>query len=224
MRVLVVRTGDAEGLRVKGRLGNQAVGKRQAEDAGNARGDAQQEQVPVKAGGFAQRELAPLGNQRGHVVVEPEQNGQQHGKGQREKDVSGAEVPEADEPGARGERRLKGDARGQHGQGHVGHAANVHEAGEEYQGQGRPVVVEKGPNLPPEEAALANHATGVGGHEDEQRGHDGQIERRAATETIEHLDALLHIDAGHIEAKDVAGKPRHPPQAVARVENGEGNV
>lgn len=72
-----------------------------------------------------------------------------------------------------------------------------------------------------EQRALAELAAGVGDHEDEQRDGDGQVEGRVVAEALEHLHALLQVDEGDVEAEDVAGEPRHIPQPVARVGDGE---
>ena len=52
---------DAEGVGVEGRLGDEAVGEGNSEKAGESRGETQEEDVPVEAGGFAKRELGSLG-------------------------------------------------------------------------------------------------------------------------------------------------------------------
>lgn len=144
--------GDAERLGVEGGLGNQAVGERQTQDARDTGGDAEKEHVPVEAGGFAERILAALGDERRDVVVEPEQDGQQNGKRQREEDVADAEVPEADEPRTTA-RGLKRDACGEHFQFHVTHAAHVDEARKEDDGQRRAVVLEEHADRVSEETA-----------------------------------------------------------------------
>lgn len=51
---------DAEGVGVKWRLGNQAIGKRNPKQARDERGQAKEKDVPVKARWFTKRELCPL--------------------------------------------------------------------------------------------------------------------------------------------------------------------
>lgn len=54
---------DAEGLGVEGGLGDEPVGCRDAEEAGDACGSAEKEDVPVEAGWFSEGELGALRNQ-----------------------------------------------------------------------------------------------------------------------------------------------------------------
>lgn len=55
--------GDAEGFRVKGCLGNQAIGKRKTENAGDACRETEEEDIPVKACGLLQGKLRALSNE-----------------------------------------------------------------------------------------------------------------------------------------------------------------
>ncbi|KAF7552254.1 hypothetical protein G7046_g7464 [Stylonectria norvegica] len=55
--------GDAEGFRVEGRLRDETVGHGEAEEAGDTGGEAQEEEIPVEAGGFAEGEFAALGDE-----------------------------------------------------------------------------------------------------------------------------------------------------------------
>ena len=66
--------GDAEGVGVEGGLRNEAVGEGDAEEAGEAGRQAEEEDVPVEAGGFAEGEFGALSYEGGYVVVEPEEN------------------------------------------------------------------------------------------------------------------------------------------------------
>lgn len=54
--------GDAERFGVEGCLRDEPVGKGDAEEAADAGGQAQEEDVPVEAGGFAEREFGALGD------------------------------------------------------------------------------------------------------------------------------------------------------------------
>jgi hypothetical protein len=47
---------------VEGGLRDQAVGEGQAEEAGYAGGEAEEEEVPVEAGGLFEREFGALGD------------------------------------------------------------------------------------------------------------------------------------------------------------------
>lgn len=54
---------------MEGRLGDEAVGEGEPEDSGYARGEAEQEDIPVETGGFAERELGALGDEGGYCKV-----------------------------------------------------------------------------------------------------------------------------------------------------------
>ena len=59
--------GDAKRLGVEWGLRDKAIGEREAEDAGHAGGQAEEEQVPVEAGGLSEGELGALGDEGGHL-------------------------------------------------------------------------------------------------------------------------------------------------------------
>ncbi|KAJ8105878.1 hypothetical protein OPT61_g9914 [Boeremia exigua] len=163
--------------------------------AGDAGGEAQQEDVPVEAGGLAEREFGALCDEAGHVVVEPEEDGEQDGEGDGQEDVADADVPEVDEPAAVGGGE-EGLGCGQLEELDVRHLANVYEAGEEDDGEGCAVVFDE----------LADVA---------------REQRRLTDDAAEDLDALLQIDEGHVEAEDVAGEARDIAEGVAGVGDGE---
>lgn len=75
-----------------------------------------------------------------------------------------------------------------------------------------------------EEAAAAQHGAEVGSHEEQQRGHNGEVKGAAGAETLENLDAFLDVDEGDVEAEDVAGEAGDPAQPIARVCDGEDPV
>lgn len=54
---------------MEGGLWDESVGGGEAEDAGDAGGDAKEKNVPVETGGFAERKFGTLGNEGGDVVV-----------------------------------------------------------------------------------------------------------------------------------------------------------
>ena len=94
----------------------------------------------------------------------------------------------------------------------------MHEPSKEHQRQGCTVVFEKDSHRVSEEAAAAaNFAADVGDDEDEESGDNGEVEAGGSAEAVEDLDALLKIDAGDIEAEDVAGEAGYPAEPVARV-------
>lgn len=53
----------AEGGRVKGRLWDEAVGERNAQEAGNTSAQAKQKNIPMEAGWLTQRKFAALSNE-----------------------------------------------------------------------------------------------------------------------------------------------------------------
>lgn len=105
-------------------------------------------------------------------MVEPEEDGQEHGKGKGQEDVSSTQVPETHEPGAVGGGH-EGNGCREHLNVDRSHAANVDEAGEEDEGQGCTVVFEEDAHVVVEESAGAEFAAGIGDHEEEQGGDDG---------------------------------------------------
>lgn len=58
--LVVDLAGDAEGVGVEGCLGNEAIGKGDAEKASDAGCEAEEEEVPVEACGFAEGKLGAL--------------------------------------------------------------------------------------------------------------------------------------------------------------------
>lgn len=118
----------------------------------------------------------------------------------------------------------EGVARGQALKGDLLHPADVHKAGEEDDGQWCTIVLQKHPDVVVEERAFAQLTAGVGYEEDKHGGHDAQVEGLAVAEQGEHLDALLEVDEGDVEAEDVAGEAGDIAQPVARVGDGENPV
>jgi hypothetical protein len=55
--------GDAKRFGVERSLGNETIGEREAEDASNASGETEQEEIPMKAGGFGEGKFAALGDE-----------------------------------------------------------------------------------------------------------------------------------------------------------------
>lgn len=156
-------------------------------------------------------------------MVKIKQDREQDREGDGNKHVPERDLPEINKPApvsGRGERRIRRQLLELDGL----HAAEVHEAREEDNRQRGTVVLQKHPHGVAEQGALAELAAGVGDHEDEQGDHDGQVEGGVVAEALEHLDALLQVDEGDVEAEDVAGEPRHVPQPVARVGDGQDPV
>lgn len=156
-------------------------------------------------------------------MVKPKEDGQQQSEGDGEEDVLDVKVPKPDQPGAV-HGGQEGDAGGQVLDVDLDHAADVDEAGEEDDGQRGAVVLDKGADVVVEEGALADGVGGVGDGEDEDGGEDAEVEGTGVAQQLEDLDALLQVDAGDVEAKNVAGEAGDVAQPVARVGGGEGPV
>ena len=56
-------------ISVDGCLRDEAVGERDVENTSDGTGDAEEEEVPMKAGGLLQRKVACLCGERGDVVI-----------------------------------------------------------------------------------------------------------------------------------------------------------
>lgn len=100
----------------------------------------------------------------------------------------------------------------------------MHKAREKDERERSTIVLEENTDPVTEEAAGAELATNVGDDEDEEGDHDGEIEVGSMTEALEDLYALLEVDAGDIEAENVAGEAGDPAQPVAGVCDGEDPV
>ena len=87
---------------VDGGLGHEAVGEGQAEDPCDEAGTAEQEEVPVEAGGFFEGEAAVLGGEGGEVVVVVEEKHHEAADGEGDEDPFHRQVPEVDQPAAVG--------------------------------------------------------------------------------------------------------------------------
>jgi hypothetical protein len=158
------------------------------------------------------------------VVVKPKEDGEQDGKGDGSEYVPEANVPELDQPaGAVGGRR-KGLTGRQVLEPNVAHLANVHEAGEENNGERGAVILQEDADGVGEEVAPAQLAADVSDEEDEQGDDDGQVKGLLVAEPGQDLDALLKVYKGDVEAKHVAGKAGDVAQPVARVGNSQDPV
>lgn len=85
--------------------------------------------------------------------------------------------------------------------------ANVDEASEEDDGQWRAIVLEELPNKSLEEVTVAQFSADPCSHQHEKCHHDAEIGRCLADLTplsSQDLDPFLEIDAGNVEAKDIA--------------------
>lgn len=72
-----------------------------------------------------------------------------------------------------------------------------------------------------EKTTTSQFAADISNHKEQQCRHNGEVEGTPIAKTLQHLDALLEIDKGHVEAKDVAGESRDPAKPVAGVCNGK---
>ena len=94
--VFVVR----QGISVDRSLRHQTVGQRNVEDAGNEASPAEEEKVPVEAGGFLEREVARLSSEGRDIVVVVEEKHHQATDREGDEDPFDGEGPERDDPGS----------------------------------------------------------------------------------------------------------------------------
>jgi len=103
----------------------------------------------------------------------------------------------------------------------------VYEAGEEDDRQRCAVIFNHLPYLPSKEIASTNDTAGKGSHQDQKGHHDCEIGRRIPGNTPlagQHLDALLQVDEGDVNAKNVTGESSDVSQGIAGVGDGEDPV
>lgn len=146
-------------------------------------------------------------------MIEPEQHRQQDPKRQRQEDVADTDLPEPDEP-TPFQRRLKRNPGWQILQMDTSHPSNMHEAREKHHRQWRPVILEEDSDLMIKEAAVPQLAADISNDKHQQRHHDGEVEWFLAAEELQNLDSFFEVDAGYIEAEDIAGKPGDISQPV----------
>lgn len=75
-----------------------------------------------------------------------------------------------------------------------------------------------------EQTARAQHAADIGDHEDEEGGDDAEVEFLVGAEALEHLDTLLEVDEGDVEAEDVTREAGDIAEEVAGVGDGKDPV
>lgn len=90
--------------------------------------------------------------ERPTIVVEVEEDGKEHGEGQRREDIADADLPEVDEPAPIGRRKECRTGR-EPLQLDLLHPPHVYETGKEDDRQGSPVVLEKHSNSMIEQGA-----------------------------------------------------------------------
>lgn len=157
------------------------------------------------------------------IVIKPKKDGEQQGERDGQEDILHTDIPKVNEPPpVRG--RQEGRARGEVLEVDAGHPPDVHEAGEEDDGERGAVVLDEGAHIVVEQGAAAQLAAEVGDGEDEDGDEDAQVEGLVVAEEDEDLDALLEVDEGDVEAEDVAGEAGDVAQPVARVGDGEDPV
>lgn len=156
-------------------------------------------------------------------MVKPEENSQENSKRKSQENVACAHIPEVDKP-TPARSWHKSDASRENIKLDLRHAAYVDEAGEEDEGQGRAIVFEKDTQWMAKEAAGAELTAGIGDHEDQEGGNDGEIKLGAISQTLEDLNTLLEVDEGDVKAKDVAGEASDPTEPITRIGDGKNPV
>lgn len=103
--IVIFRFDDVEarlivGKRVSmhGSLRDEAVWHWKADNAGDEGGTAEEEEIPMEASGFLERELAGLSSQTRHIMVVVKQQHSQEAKRQCHEDPSDVEIPKVDHP------------------------------------------------------------------------------------------------------------------------------
>lgn len=172
----------------------------------------------MESAGLLQRKLGALRNQTGHIVIKEEENGQEdpkpthnqvHSRGKVgrwgnsrhcQKYIAGAESPEVNQPPSLRRRRER-PPNGQVLQRYGFHLANVLVDREEYDCEGRAVVLKEDPDGMRKQGALADDTGYVSKQEDQQCDGDREVCGRFASPPLqrENLDALLDIYKGHVE-------------------------
>lgn len=156
-------------------------------------------------------------------MVKPEENGQENSKRKSQENVACTHIPKVDKP-TPARSRHKGDASRENIKLNLRHATNVDEAGKEDEGQGRAIIFEKDTQGMAKEAAGAKLTAGIGNHEDQEGGNDGEIKLGAIAQTLENLNTLLEVDEGDVKAKDVAREASDPTEPIARIGDGKNPV
>ncbi|KAI3481737.1 hypothetical protein L1887_55584 [Cichorium endivia] len=189
-----------------GCLRNQPIRSRQAQETRNERRDAEQEKVPVEAGGLAHGIVPRLRHDAADVVVKVEEQHDEEAQRRTHKDVLELDVPKVDEPRTvqRREEGL-GDRQPFHG----------HEL-ERVLGE----VAEPRPKD-------ASCGEGVAGDKDgdgDREPTGGIVEWGRFELFDEQLDALLDIDDAHVESERLGGHVGDEARKVAHVEDGDDKV
>ena len=184
---------------------------------------------------FKQLAIINVGEKQGRdsehtIVIEPKENGQENGERNGQEDISGREVPKVDEPVGRvmfGVSREKCPCYLELLELQIAHGAHVGKASEEDEGDWGRIVLDENAHVMLEQVTLADFSSEVCKNKHEEGNGNrhvlggknvglGELLTRLL-KTVQHLDALLEVDKGHVEAKDVAWEPRHVLEPVARI-------
>ena len=120
--------------------------------------------------------------------------------------------------------RHKGNACRERLKRNVLHLPHVDESSEKDDRQGCAIVFEEDTHRMAKQTALAELAADVRDGEDKQSHNNRQVEGLLVAKELEDLNALLQVDEGDIEAKDVTREACHVTQPVARVGDGQDPV
>ena len=107
------------------------------------------------------------------------------------------------------------------------YVAKVDEASKKDDRQGCAVVLNELPHISLEQLAFADDTTPIAETEHEQSNHNCNICGSLACQaplSRKYLYYLLEIDAGHIEAEDIAGETRDVGAAIASLGDGQNPV
>jgi hypothetical protein len=82
----------------------------------------------------------------------------------------------------------------------------MHKAREKHHRQRCPVILEEDSDLMSKKTAISQLATDISNDEDQKCHHDGEVEGFFVTKEVEDLHSFFEVDAGYVEAEDVAGE------------------
>lgn len=156
-------------------------------------------------------------------MVKPEEYSQQKRKWNGEENLPNIDIPEVDQPFP-----VKGwkesFAGGQCGDLDTLHVANVNKPSEEDNRQRRAIVFDEFPDISLEETASTEFSADPTAHQNQESDHNAQIGRCLSNLSPlpgQDLDALLKIDEGNVEPKDITRKAGNVGQRITGIRNGK---
>lgn len=99
----------------------------------------------------------------------------------------------------------------------------MNESGEENDGEGGAVILNKLPHVALEERTAPNDSAKICYHEHQEGYGDGQVSTGFSGRPLpsKDLDPFLNVDEGHVETEDVAAETCDVSESVASVGDGQ---